>query len=215
MKERLTRRPILFSTPMVQALDRGVKRQTRRVVKHQPTGKPMPRSEWGAEQRHLGRPPASAWMWPFYPGPGEHSAKGWHCPYGRVGDTLWVRETWDFRPWGKGVVRVSYAAGGEQKNFKKPELWNPMLYNYQRWRPSIHMPAWACRTTLKITKVRLQRLHRITEADAKAEGATRLNPKESYRVAFRRLWDKINGGRKGCAWADNPWVWAVTFKKKK
>lgn len=27
----------------------------------------------------------------------------------------------------------------------------------------------------------------------------------------RALWDSINGDRPGCAWADNPWVAALTF----
>ena len=31
--------------------------------------------------------------------------------------------------------------------------------------------------------------------------------------SFFTLWDSINGNKPGHAWADNPWVWAVTFKK--
>jgi hypothetical protein len=33
------------------------------------------------------------------------------------------------------------------------------------------------------------------------------------RQAFSQLWDGINGQRPGCSWADNPWVWAVSFRK--
>lgn len=42
-----------------------------------------------------------------------------------------------------------------------------------------------------------------------------LADRENYamRLAFQTLWDKINGKRPGCSWADNPWVWAITFRR--
>lgn len=30
---------------------------------------------------------------------------------------------------------------------------------------------------------------------------------------FSSLWQGINAGRPGCGWDDNPWVWAVSFKR--
>lgn len=30
---------------------------------------------------------------------------------------------------------------------------------------------------------------------------------------FSMLWDELNGEREGAAWSDNPWVWAITFKR--
>ena len=30
---------------------------------------------------------------------------------------------------------------------------------------------------------------------------------------FASLWDSINGKRPGCSWENNPWVWAVEFKR--
>lgn len=89
------------------------------------------------------------------------------------------------------------------------------------WRPSIHMPRWASRITLEIESVRVERLHEITEEDAKAEGVT-LGEDRSWAhreagleykphvIAFSSLWQSING--KG-SWDANPWVWVIQFKR--
>lgn len=69
MKER----PILFSAPMVRAILKGRKTQTRRVVKSQP---PL----FAHATRHHQR-----LMVP-------------NCPYGQPGDLLWVREAWAYHP---------------------------------------------------------------------------------------------------------------------
>ena len=103
------------------------------------------------------------------------------------------------------------------------------------WTPAIHMPRWASRITLGITEVRVQRLQDINEEDAKAEGLDSVPsvafPRErawcDYHIphdsfewfrspidSYRSLWDSINGKRVGCAWADNPWVWCITFARQ-
>ncbi len=92
-------------------------------------------------------------------------------------------------------------------------------------RPSIFMPRWASRINLEITNVRVERLQEISEVDAKAEGIQEVECiapcfdgggaafGPNAQVAFMRGWDSINGKRKGCTWADNPWVWALEFKR--
>lgn len=109
----------------------------------------------------------------------------------------------------------------------------------KRWRPSIHMPRWASRILLEIVELRAERLQDVTEAGAMAEGIRRElvvvgsncnggrhceEVEYSYYYsgcpdgfetavdAYAHLWDAING--KG-AWADNPWVWVVKFKRIK
>lgn len=92
------------------------------------------------------------------------------------------------------------------------------------WRPSIFMPRWASRITLELVDVRVQRLLDITEDDARAEGVEpvrlvgKVYPSKhaadverlSYRSGFADIWRKING----CSsWDENPWVWAITFKR--
>jgi hypothetical protein len=77
----------------------------------------------------------------------------------------------------------------------------------------IHMPRWASRITLEITEVRVQRLQDISDEDALAEG---IYPTmtglylTSAVAAYETLWESINGSD---SWADNPWVWALTFKR--
>lgn len=78
-----------------------------------------------------------------------------HCPYGVPGDRLWVRETWqqvrdvDGRRFTCNSTRrcrdawVIYAAMCDEE---EPPV----------WRPSIHMPRWACRLVLEVTDVRVE-----------------------------------------------------------
>ncbi len=131
------------------------------------------------------------------------------CPHGTAVDTLWVRETW---------AQVPYCRADG----------NDILYRSDRdyqtisWRPSIFMPRWASRLTLRITSVRVERLQDISEEDAVAEGCTHtgLNSNgtlvsadeiESAREQFARLWDGINGKR--APWASSPWVWVLGLER--
>jgi len=200
MKER----PILMSGEMVRAILAGRKTQTRRLVKPQPP--------W-----HLTIPMLTQNGWQFLSHPEQlhDTVPSFECPYGKVGDRLWLRETWDFRPWGqnnigKRIVRFAYAADGAQSHeVEIPEGWNPMLYNYERWRPSIHMPKIASRITLEVTNIRVERLQDITEADIIKEGC----PNEIlYGTGwYRDLWNEING--KKYPWSSNPFVWVIEFKR--
>lgn len=179
-------RPILFSGPMVRALLAGTKTQTRRTCK-------------GARELSCSQD------WPLST-----------CPYGRVGERLWVRET--FRQ-GYGSMSVHYAA-------------DPDEVSCGPWNPSIFMPRWASRITLEITDVRVQRLQEISEEDARAEGVPqdlaavcyvgegqirdgkyRVEPHQHIAAAdhYACLWESINYKR--APWSSNPWVWALTFRR--
>lgn len=144
------------------------------------------------------------------------------CPYGVVGDRLWVKETWavssgfdDFAPrdlpWPLAASGIQYnATPGEYRATGKT-------------RVSIHMPRVASRITLEVTEVRVQRLQQITDLDAVAEGVEGLpstgrpwlvdrfgltagEPVDRFRV----LWESISGAD---SWVKNPWVWAISFKR--
>jgi hypothetical protein len=83
--------------------------------------------------------------------------------------------------------------------------------DYTRPRPSIHMPRWASRLTLKVNDVKVERLKDISEEDAKAEGVRPKLPDwpgTPFRLAFRDLWNNINGPD---AWDRSDWVVAISF----
>jgi hypothetical protein len=214
----LKTRPILFSTDMVQALLAGRKTMTRRIVKPQPDDLliwPCNKVQTMVDLR-------------------DRELVTTMSPYGRIGDLLWVRETWALVP--QSAYRCS--DGIAQTN--KPECnHDAAVYRAdwdrskpRRWRPSIHMPRWASRLTLQITNVRCERLQDIGEEDALAEGVERsswqysIEPYRNYfeprmasgknkslaTTSFYTLWDSIYG--RG-AWDENPWVLVIEFKTHK
>jgi hypothetical protein len=237
MKER----PILFSGPMIRAILAGEKTQTRRVVKPQQSTPRVPPLTmepymWGGEQE-LDDHGLPCWI-------GEHpdyptGQKWFSCPYGGVGDRLWVRETWGsadryYQSHQNDTPRVvAYAADRQAIRWdaQSPKAvpdWDLTQWNWDvmKWRPSIFMPRAFSRLTLEIEAVRVERLQDISEKDAEAEGMdlpdcsyiSRCNrtscPRHrtgAYRYAFAAAWDTINGKR--AAWVSNPWVWVVGFRK--
>ncbi len=209
-------RPILFSGPMVQAILEGRKTQTRRIVKrefmHQSDG---PRNgKW-----YIRRADA---IWDSFETIDELAAK--HCPYGKIGDRLWVRET--MKEDGEGIWR--YTADNEAVGCDRADESAMIVcahHKTTKHTSSIHMPRWASRISLQITDVRVERLQNISEQDAEAEGIECFDPDHdasicrvpgvtdwdfwNARSAFEHLWKKINGAE---SWDANPWVWAVSFK---
>lgn len=97
-----------------------------------------------------------------------------------------------------------------------------------RWSSPFYLPRWASRILLEVTGVRVERVRDISEEDAEAEGggqtmeegfqeAMQGNPYEptpvdTGRGKFAKLWDSIAKDRPGRTWAENPWVWVITFK---
>jgi len=127
------------------------------------------------------------------------------CPYGQVGDRLWVRETWATHNLFDGVKPSNIPVG-------KPIFYcadgNPGWVD--TWRPSLFMPRWASRITLEITEVRVERLQEISGVDCVREGIASIDPYRLRRV-FRDIWDSLNAKR-GYSWESNPWVWMISFK---
>lgn len=194
--------PILFSAPMVRALLDSSKTQTRRVWK-------LPKwAEWnlidgGEEKGELI--------------PKDPKLRGWYsvdevaCPFGQIGDRLWVRET--HLPKASGTIyRADYS------EFEAAGLGGM----YGGWKPSIFCKREHSRILLEITCLRVERLNDINDEDAEAEGIVKfqdgkfanylsesgyaLNAKSSYAS----LWESINGTG---SWDANPWVWIIEFRR--
>jgi hypothetical protein len=211
-------RPILFKGPMVRAILDGTKTQTRRIVKF---------SSWpdyeSLQDKHrvyetVVQGGDGGWGWLAGADTDGRFSKfmidtpGKRCPYGEVGDRLWVRETFC----DQGCGRFLYRASVENPEWK-----------VRRWRPSIFMPRMASRIELEVTAIRASRLQDISEEDAESEGAMTwwngLSQEEQFGMydggrgpiaAFRMLWDSINAKR-GVGWDVNPLVWAVSFRREK
>jgi len=202
--------PILFSAPMIRAILENRKTQTRRVIKFPPdfTGEEVwPNGSIGVKySSHFD---------------GVDIVKRLR-PRWQVGDVLWVRETW--RPKTHSFPTgwpYEYRATAEQDGTPTHGI----------WKPSIFMPRAASRLTLEIADIRAERLQDISESDAAAEGIERSPSLGLYRdymaekrfgrgevvtkypfrprESFFSLWESINGEG---SWAQNPFVWAITFK---
>lgn len=197
----MNERPILFSGSMVEAILDGRKTQTRRVIHPQPDEciwfdvQPTP-------YRHVINPQQ----------PNVVHKNIIKCPYGKVGDSLWVRETW--------TINSNVRDGDSTAYYYRASCGR----NNIKWRPSIFMPREASRITLEITDVRVERLQDISEKDALAEGVldyevkpqtVRLPEHKAWRlpqVEFQKLWDSINKKR-DYGWNSNPWVWVIEFRQ--
>ena len=184
-------KPIIFSTPMVQAILDGRKTQTRRVIKIEDITNNFDIDVDGSAYAYI------------------NPATGDSCPptaiakY-QVGDILWVRETWGKDENGEYVYRTNYGT-------TEDDSFPPSMF---KWRPSIHMPKDAARIFLKVTNVRVERLQDISEDEAIKEGAKAYGPNNcsgtSARIAFAEIWDKTTTEHE---WRTNPWVWVIEFEK--
>ncbi|MBL7379349.1 hypothetical protein IL387_06585 [Escherichia coli] len=238
MKER----GMIFNGEMVRAILDGRKTQTRRIMKVQPSD--------GFHPTHNGYDLDLNAHW-YTPGVVDKNGylqpakkdvfgvadenEGYTCPFGAVGDRIWVRETW-----------AEAGAGAPDLKLYRANYPEHVPTHYEnvppasdiRWTPSIHMPRRASRLTLEITGVRVEKLDKISEEDAISEGmqgvlcpsckgdpdysTTQYDPDtlaavdeipcqscESNRSKFFALWDSIYGEGNHCM---GDWVWVIEFK---
>lgn len=223
----MSERPILFSGPMVLAILDGRKTVTRRIVK-------LPvRPGYAVMAMAAGA----------HPDPGLGDGGYLKVPVmdaidtttervrypSCVGDRLWVQEahtialgTYDGR---SAPVDVRYHADSTARRVDVSAAVSDGLREHvtvqkSRGRPGRFMPRWASRILLEVASVRAERLHEITEEDAKAEGVEpfKLDPEGdcwtngTHRTAFEYLWNEIHGWAPN-SWASNPWVWRVEFRR--
>lgn len=216
----MKQRPILFSTPMVQAIMEGRKTQTRRVVDLPESMLPL------GEKTHSYLSVDGHYV--IDNGIGLYIDKIKY-KYGKPGDILWVRET-------HCLMYHDIETGERAYSYKADD--DPVFSPGSRWKPSIHMPKVAARIFLQIKSIRVERLQAISEEDAKAEGIQfhfeelfqelryrDYNPKlqkgygdpnidyptwREAKSSFQSLWGLINGQE---SWDCNPWVWVIEFER--
>jgi hypothetical protein len=208
---------MIFNGEMVRAILDGRKTQTRRIMKIQPSDGFRPthngydldlNAHWytpGVVDKNGYLQPAKKDVF----GVADEN-EGYTCPFGAVGDRIWVRETW-----------AEAGAGAPDLKLYRANYPEHVPTHYEnvppasdiRWTPSIHMPRWASRLTLEITGVRVERLASVSDEDAGKEGYP-ANPAPyggtmDKWLWFRGLWDSIYPDQ---SFRHNPWVWVIEFK---
>ena len=150
-------------------------------------------------------------------------------PLYRIGDTLYVRETW---------ARIDEDV--DPIWFEEPALLHrgQIIYRAEypyfpecRWRPSIHMPREAARIFLRVTDVRVERLQDITKWQAVDEGQPECcgltvcgGPSgchlceasgENSIKWFSNVWDSTvkKADLALYGWEANPYVWVIEFER--
>ncbi len=196
----MSERGITFTAESIPLLLNDQKTQTRRVIMHQ--GHAL--DEFA-----------------FYEVDGDEvrteDGKIKACPYGRVGDRLWVKETWGLRANENRQPFEIYEVLRGQYDLLRRHVALSFQYRAKGedaemfWRSSRYMPKRAARIWLEIVALRVDRVQEISEADAIAEGVNFGCDSVDW---FRDLWDSINAKR-GFGWDVNPWVRAITFRRIK
>lgn len=231
---------ILYDESMVLAILAGLKRQTRRPMRPQPV--PVANIDMGSDWIRYAWHPRK----PVVAGSLFHLPDGTHdfgestesremlvraCPYGVPGDVL---------------VQLSSWAAAREHDELKPSALSPSARIWSRWdgtpkpdwcgklRPGRFLPSFLRdrMPRARVTEVRVERVQSISEADAMAEGISRVTfqPKDyppcyGYMVgrddgktvlhptavgAYRELWEQTYGPE---SWDRNDWVWAVSFEQ--
>ena len=215
MKKETVEKPILFRPQMIKALCENRKTVTRRLLKKQPP-KSIDYFDYVNQNRMCGMSVEVGY--PLY------DIKPIYWP----GLKLWVREAWAVTAfWCQSdafsskekkkekLISVRYKADNFEDDFVNvgEKLYESLFIKSAwrnnalvlKWRPSIFIPRAAARFLLKITDVKIERLHELDDIDAILEGC-------KNRSDYARLWDEING-KSGYTWEKNPWVYRIQFER--
>lgn len=150
-------------------------------------------------------------------------------PY-KIGDVLYVRETWAFIPCIDCGLYNHGACRDAPTTYEDKEAISEGCFIYKAdypepericWHPSIHMPKQAARVFLRVTEIWPDHLQNINGLHAKAEGCggfVHINPLYSVPESvhnFKALWDSTlkPSDRPIYGWEANPWVWVVGFER--
>ncbi len=185
--------PILFDTQMVQSIVSGLKTRTNRLFRSPLIKQVDPASEIFFEN--------GQWIANLKNGKKLDCLVS--CPFGKVGDFLWVKETW-----APAIDEFVYKADCSPDVLAEER-------NKGLWHPSIHMPKTAARLWLQITDIKACRIQSVSEYDARQEGCgvgkiLNFDPigQVNFREGFIYKWISIYGIQK---YYENPWTWSIAF----
>jgi len=196
--------PLLVAAAMARAYRSGVKTQTRRIV--EANGWNPNDYEFACVKEHESLSRAQAFF---------ADGRGTGCKYGKVGDKLWLRETW--------AAAVQDPKGPADCLYRADDNSGVEDLEDVTWKPSIHMPRRYCRTVLTINALRVERLQAITDQDALAEGVVEwfehraaeltkagIAAPDRPKYLFQLLWTSLYGQE---SWDANPYVWVIQTDK--
>lgn len=208
-------RPILMNTESVVGILDDRKTQTRRVPKQQPPEE----ATFFDYKTDLGYTTSRSHLWAgFYMGPDVGGPVYYKCPFGKIGDRLWVKETYCL-----GNITEADSIDGHSEGCyvsQCPDENDIIMKEYcirhgittddVIWKPSIFMFRKYSRILLEITHLRIEQIQDISEEDAIAEGIERENTRiglnyklygplekldqwtKDPRWSFETLWNSIN-----------------------
>ena len=236
MKTKHCERPFRFDPKVAPEMVRAIlgvgKTQTRMPVMPQPLVEEVTLEHIEGTDRFI----PMIHMDAHVPKPAPKMQPYWVSPFGQPGDLLWIQE--GFMPVGKHPDPGSSAAASGM--FYRADSFDHEHKDLsdesgEKWRPSVHMPRWASRITLRVQRVWVHRLQEMDEVDCAREGmepprcekcgytkydaifrgdhhlCSKLEP-PSEIDAFRDCWNSIYA-KKGLGWEVNPWIWACKFER--
>lgn len=222
--------PISYSTPMILAKKEGRKTMTRRIINPQPMVMPLGAGCWYPDSESKRRK---------YYGTTKHFLRGMpldFCPFGKVGDRLWVQERYQITGRGEseGTVTGLYFADGVDFNNiqlteKEYALWSARKHPFKS-TPGRFMYRSLSRFLDETTAIRVERVQEISDEDALAEGVeyetadppfyyvpnywphslTAVETDVGAAGSFRKVWKIIHGPD---AWERNDWLWVLSTRK--
>jgi len=231
--------PILFSTQMVEAILNNTKSQTRRIVKQNRRWcedvDEVDLKSWfekGIIKSPYGEKGDMLWIretWKMI-GHTQDDHTEFHFQYKDGEDRhidfygdddrceYWVKKLDDL------CANLLEKGLAEENDEEERYTWNK---EDVPWKPSIHMPKEVARIWLKISDIRVERLHDISDVDCVEEGIKHSQGKsgplcwydykhKSYNAvtgvtsSFKTLWQTVNGPG---SWNINPWVWVISFEQ--
>lgn len=203
-------RGMIFNEYQVRALLDGSMTQVRKIMKVQP------------DEDGLAKVTDGPWV--------DTSERIYRCPFGDVGDRLYVREPFSRLD--------SFNFFDPEVPHEVPDFWywadgEPAWGDWTRPQSGAVMPCNASRITLEVTGVRVERLQSADESNLLNDLGDMLenfdtvagrafNHAEHYAIAgvqvglcpemhgFKAWWDKANGAG---SFDSNPWVWVIEFKR--